>query len=355
MSLPHICFFGAYDPHYPRNLILRRGLEKYGIEAAQCQMSPKLTYREWVRGLYQQFMPIACDVDVMVLPEFNTNLAWLAAWLARRYRKLLVVDAFVSVYDSAVHDRGTIHSRSLRATRYWLMDWFALRVGERLLADTAMHADYFTRQFRIRRDRFRVIPIGAAQEWFDTPHESHDRNGLLVQFYGTYIPLHGVQTILDAACLLQAHTDIHFEMIGHGQTYPEMRHYAERHSLNNVAFLDPVSPDHLPSMVARADICLGVFGTTSKAARVIPNKVYQTLALGKPLITADTPALREAFQPGEHLLTVPPGDSQALAQAISMLATDPALRRRLASAGRARMETAFTEHRLGGMLLEALG
>jgi glycosyltransferase involved in cell wall biosynthesis len=317
-------------------------------------MSPKLAYREWIRGLYRQFTPIANDIDIIVLPEFNTNLAWLAAWLARRYRKRLIVDAFVSVYDSAVHDRETTRSQTPQAIRYWLMDWLALQVGERLLADTATHADYFTQQFGIRRDRFHVIPVGAASEWFDTPSASNGGKGLLVQFYGTYIPLHGVQTILDAACLLQAHANIHFEMIGHGQTYPDMRHYAHRYGLDNVTFLDPVSPDHLPAMVARADICLGIFGTTDKAARVIPNKVYQTLALGKPLITADTPALREAFQSGEHLLAVPPGDSQALAQAVSTLAADAPLRHRLAAAGRARMETAFTEHRLGGLLLEAL-
>ena len=72
--------------------------------------------------------------------------------------------------------------------------------------------------------------------------------------------------------------------------------------------------------VAQADICLGIFGATDKARRVVPNKVYQTLALGKAVITAETPAVCEVFTSGEEMVTVPPGDPELLAGAIRALA-----------------------------------
>jgi glycosyltransferase involved in cell wall biosynthesis len=72
------------------------------------------------------------------------------------------------------------------------------------------------------------------------------------------------------------------------------------------------------------------------------------------VITADTPALYEAFVPDEHLIVVPPGDPVALARAINTLAAVPSRRAHLAQAGRARMETAFSERVLGQMLLGAL-
>jgi glycosyltransferase involved in cell wall biosynthesis len=114
-----------------------------------------------------------------------------------------------------------------------------------------------------------------------------------------------------------------------------------------------VPPEQLPALVARADISLGIFGTTPKASRVIPNKVFQTLALGKAVITADTPALHECFDPGEHLLAVPPGDVDALAEAIDCVAGDAALRKSLGSRGRARAAD-FTEQTLGRQMAERL-
>jgi glycosyltransferase involved in cell wall biosynthesis len=66
-----------------------------------------------------------------------------------------------------------------------------------------------------------------------------------------------------------------------------------------------------------ADMCLGIFGESGKAGRVIPNKAYQVLSCGKPLITRDSEAIRELFPfqvPG--ILLIPPGDPDLLAQAV---------------------------------------
>jgi glycosyltransferase involved in cell wall biosynthesis len=80
---------------------------------------------------------------------------------------------------------------------------------------------------------------------------------------------------------------------------------------------------------------LGIFGTTSKAGRVIPNKAFQAIACGRPLITSDTPAARELLTDGSDALLVPPGDAQGLAAAVRRLAADPALAERLGGAARA--------------------
>jgi glycosyltransferase involved in cell wall biosynthesis len=94
--------------------------------------------------------------------------------------------------------------------------------------------------------------------------------------------------------------------------------------------------------MAEADVCLGVFGTTPKAARVIPNKVFDGLSVERAVITADTPAIREALVPGRHLWTCPAGDPVALAETISRLKADPQTRRVLAAEGRGRFQEAFS-------------
>jgi len=354
LTPPRVCYLGAYDPAYPRNLILRRGLERQGVWVSECAVPRALNTAGRMRALRRAFEPVKGDVDVIVLAEFGQALAPLAWWLARRYRKKLVIDAFTPTYDSAVYDRGVARPRSPAALRYWLIDWLALRLADLALADTGAHRDYYAGAFGARPEKIAVIPVGAADEWFKTAPPPREQPRLLVQFYGSYIPLHGVEVILHAAHLLTAQAELRFELIGRGQTYAAMRALAADLDLQNVAFVEPVPPEALPGLVARADLCLGIFGSTPKASRVVPNKVYQTLALGKPLISADTPALREAFGPGEHLLAVSPGDPAALAEAILALDSDPDRARRLGEAGRARMEAEFNEAALGRRLLDAI-
>ena len=73
---------------------------------------------------------------------------------------------------------------------------------------------------------------------------------------------------------------------------------------------------------------------------MIPNKAFQALACGTPLVTADTPAARELLVDGESALLVPPGDPEALAGACARLAADAELARRLAAGGLAAYERA---------------
>jgi glycosyltransferase involved in cell wall biosynthesis len=73
---------------------------------------------------------------------------------------------------------------------------------------------------------------------------------------------------------------------------------------------------------------------------VIPNKAFQALACGVPLVTADTPAARELLRHDESALLVPPGDPEALAAAVRRLAAEEDLAERLSSGGLA----AYREH-----------
>ncbi|MGF1507237.1 MAG: glycosyltransferase [Anaerolineae bacterium] len=341
-----VCYFGAYDPAYPRSLILLRGLRQAGAEVVECRAARSLSTRGRARELIARFAPTACDV--ILLAAFNQALAPAAARLARRHDKHLVVDAFTPLFDSAVNDRGTGPPLSLKAWRYRQIDRRALRLPDRVLVDTAQHRDYFVRTFGADAARITVIPVGASQEWFAQPDCSQ---GELVLFYGTYIPLHGIETILRAAALLP---DVRFELIGRGQTYTAMQSLAAGLNLRSVTFREPVPAADLPAVASRAAVALGIFGTTDKAVRVVPNKVYQCLALGKAVITADTPALRAAFTPGELLLAVPPGDPGALAAAVRALLADPDRRAELGRAAQQRMREAFTQEVLGQRLLAAL-
>jgi len=113
---------------------------------------------------------------------------------------------------------------------------------------------------------------------------------------------------------------IEVTMIGSGQDEAETRAAAAANRA--VRWLDWVPAAELPALVASHHVCLGIFGTSAKALRVVPNKVFQGAAAGCAIVTSDTPPQRRAL--GDAAVLVPPGDPAALATALARLADDRA-------------------------------
>jgi len=129
--------------------------------------------------------------------------------------------------------------------------------------------------------------------------------------------LHGIPVIVEAARLLRDRP-IQWLLVGHGQEAGRVREMLDADPLPRVRWLEWVDYGDLRRYIQASDVCLGIFGTSDKAASVIPNKVFQVIAAGKPLITLDSSAVRELL--GDSPATVrllPPGDPQALAAALA--------------------------------------
>ena len=258
------------------------------------------------------------DFDVLVV-GYPGHVDLKAAKRAARGRPV-VFNPLVSLADSLVDDRAQFAPGSLPARALRAVDRAAFRAADVVVADTQAHAALFR---ELGAQRVEVCLVGAEERLF-TPgwRQPADFSCL---FVGKLIPLHGLETILDAA---HQAPELHFRVVGSGQL--------ERLLLQlppNVERRAWVDYELLPHELHRAGCALGIFGTSPKAQRVIPNKVFQALACGVPVVTADTPAARELLNHGESALLVPPGDPSALADALRSLAGDPELARRIADGG----------------------
>jgi len=182
-----------------------------------------------------------------------------------------------------------------------------------------------------------VCFVGAEERLFEPGW--HRADEFVALFVGKLIPLQGVDTILAAARLAP---DIRFRIVGSGQLDELLSDPPP-----NVEHVPWVEYEQLPDEIRQAGCSLGVFGTTGKARRVIPNKAFQAIACGAPLVTADTPAARELLSDEASALLVPAGDAEALAGAIRRLAADPELASRIAAGGRAAYERKASEAVLG--------
>jgi glycosyltransferase involved in cell wall biosynthesis len=279
----------------------------------------------------------------------------LARLLNWRRRRPLALVAFISLYDTLVFDRRQLPERSWKAKAVKVFEQWSLRCADLILVDTVAHGRYLAELHRLPRDKFQRSFVGEDDEFFQPLPRVQTPGVFRVLFFGTYVPLHGVETVLAAAGVLKEVEGLEILLIGKGQLYPQIRREAERLQLANLHFLDHwLSPARLREEVARADVCLGIFGQTPKAARVIPLKVFDALALGRPIITRDSSAIRELLEHEKNVLLCPPGDGAALAAAILRLKEDPALAEALALEGQSCFRQQAAPEAVGRALLARL-
>jgi Glycosyltransferase len=233
-----------------------------------------------------------------------------------------------------VWERFKLREEDAKAKRLLAWERRLFTGADLVLADTVYHADYFVKTLGVSPERVHVVYVGAEETLFAPAADDNARARSTdapfdVLFYGSFIPLHGAQTIIEAARCYQG-PPVRWSLLGDGPTRAECERAATGH--RNVTFEARMSYEQLPSRIHRADILLGVFGTTQKAGRVIPNKVFQALAAGRPVITRQSEAYPAEAHDPEAFAFVPPGDPQALAAAVAAWVSDPV---RLAARNRA--------------------
>jgi glycosyltransferase involved in cell wall biosynthesis/SAM-dependent methyltransferase len=345
-----ITFFGTYDERrHPRVRVLREGLDDLGFDittvnapldldtadrvrlASEPWRAPVIAVRllvTWIRLLMRSRRARRPDVVVVgYLGHLDVHLA-----RARWPRAHIVVDHLVSLGDT-LEDRGLDRWRPLvRVLR--ALDRAATAQADTVLVDTAEQVERLPVHHRAKAV---TVPVGAPNRWFGVGREAAPRPSarLRVVFFGLYTPLQGTPTIGEAIGKL-ADQPISWTMVGMGQDRPATQGLTGD---ARVAWIDWVDSDNLPDLVAEYDVCLGIFGRSPKAFRVVPNKVFQGAAAGCAIVTSDTPAQRAAL--GDAALYVPPEDAAALTQVLERLANGRGETDALRQAARARAEQVF--------------
>lgn len=343
-----VCYFGFYNRDYSRNKILIGGLRANGLTVIECHSAQSGPIKYF--DLFKKHWRIRKNYDVMVV-GFPGQVAMIMARLITL--KPIIFDAFLSFYDSMVFDRQICPPRSFRSFYFWLIDWLSCLLANRILLDTNEHIKYFIDTFKIKEQKFRRIFIGADENVF-YPRPAPVNNKFTVNFHGTYIPLQGIKYIIEAAAILREES-ILFRFIGSGQQFKEMEDKISILGLkNNVEIVKFMPVERVADYLSRADICLGIFGDTPKAKRVIPNKLYEGLAMKKPVISARTVAIDEVFRDRENILLCEIANGQDLAKKIILLKNDKELFEKIAASGYKLYNKKFNSVSLGKELHQIL-
>lgn len=331
-----LLFWGTYDLSKPRTRILLGGLKEIGANIAEIhaeiwpdhddksQMRALEFTTAFVRALLCYpiliFRILLSPRDAVVLVPYLGALDVLVLWPFARLRGQRVVwDMFLSLYDTVVNDRRMVSEHGPAAYLLWSTEWLAARAADLVLLDTQAHADHVARLFHLPADRTAAVAVGAETDRFPRlPRRTASDGRPRVLFYGQLIPLHGIETILRAA-LSERGRRIDWHIIGTGQDRHKVETGLADATADHVTWETWVPYETLIEAIGAADVCLGIFGASDKAASVVPNKVYQALVAGRAVISRDSPAMRETFPDDPGLKLVLHSDPDAILDAIDAL------------------------------------
>lgn len=315
---PTVLWWGRFDPGYSRNRILRKLFTDMGWEVRD--FHPGFTSLADLEARLRR-LP---KPDLIWVPCFRQrDLAAASRW-AKSHGVPLAFDPLISAYDKQVDERGKLKPESLRAQRLLSWERGLFQRASLVIADTPAHADYFSQIHGVPRDKLAVVYVGAEEALFKpAPMAARDEGSPLeILFYGSFIPLQGPRVVIEAAQLYQG-PPVKWVLLGQGPLRAQCEENAR--GLTNLSFEGWLPYEALPARIHQADILLGVFGTTPKAGRVIPNKVFQSLACGRPVITRSASAYPENLvdEADNGLFWTPAGDARSLADRVATLAAQP--------------------------------
>jgi len=251
----------------------------------------------------------------------------------------------MSPYDSLVNERRLCRKGGLLERFIYRYERYVLHHAELVLTDTPLHQAYFTELFQLPSDKVRAVPVSTDERLFVKRNGARPRrqqtDPFEVFFYGSFLPLHGIDVIVAAACAL-SDKPVRFTLVGGGRGMGErLRKRVGNHGVP-IRHQAWVPYEELPRWIEEADLCLGgPFGNTGQARRVITGKTFQFLAMGKPAVIGKTDG-DFGFVDKDNCLLIPQGDEKALTEAIAWAMTHPEALSSIGNRGRVLYENRYS-------------
>lgn len=313
-----VCYVLAYrDPEYVRTRTLVAALESLGHVRLTTVINTRRNLRRYGEVLAMLVKNRGQKPDVYILGFRGHELYWLVRLIAAG--RPVIFDAFLSPTDvlrsEAKHGRlGELLGRISAP-----MERAILRNASAVLVDTQSHARLFSERFGVTPDKVTALPVGAYPVPAKDPLVSRPNSPLQLLFYGSALPLHGLDIVFAA---LEKLGDVALRLRTIGGTEASIQRLKSSVTLGpriEIAHSEWVPlPEIIATEIPAAEVCLGgPFGNTPQGRRVVTGKTYQFLAGCRPTVVGQTPDHESAgFANQANCLIVDQGDPQQLADAI---------------------------------------
>jgi glycosyltransferase involved in cell wall biosynthesis len=294
------------------------------------------------------------DVD-LVWGTSPPLLQVASAWALARLRRAPLVFEVRDLWPAFAIAAGVLRSGVLIALSEWL-EKFLYRRADHLIVNSPGFIPHLRRQ-GVPESKISLVPNGVDPGMFNAAADGSTfraAHGLQGRFIVLYAGAHGLSNdlgvVLGAADILRREGRIVFVFVGDGKEKPRLMQQAAEMGLENVQFLPPVAKEAMPEVLAGADCGLAILKPLRLYATTYPNKVFDYMAAGRPVLLAIDGVIRQVIEEEQAGVVVAPGDAAALAEGVRRLAADPSAARRMGERGRAAVERRFDRRRQAQLL-----
>ena len=312
--MPSILWWGRSDREYSRNRIVLKLLSDLGWSI---HVFHPLISRS---GMIEAYLRRPERSDLIWVPCFRHTDITSASYWASRWQVPMIIDPLISAFEKEAFERNKYHPESSRGIRRrsWETDLFSR--ADIVVADTPAHAEFYRTELRVPLENLKTLYVGAETHMFQPREIPPLRKPYQILFYGGFLRLQGVEVIVEAAKQVRD-LDMTWTLLGEGDSKSQCVEMALGH--RHIRFEPPIDYQKLPDRISQAHVVLGIFGTTLKADVVIPNKMFQAMAAGRPIITRRSKAYADTLGESETIGWVQAGDPSALAFLVRKWFEDP--------------------------------
>lgn len=387
-SVSTVCFFGIYG--HNQDEALRSGLESRHVDVTEVRVPlrsveeakaqrrvPIRTMRgtmAWFADAPRWAFPILVlgalfvhvvammavaisnhrtlrETDALVVPHMGDTSVLVARPIAAILGVPLVYFSHNGLYLTLVENRGIYPKTSIAGRLLKWLDVLTHRWSDAVVVFSEESGDRFAETMGVPRSRYVVMYIKCVEANFDVAPDPDIDPDVDVLYWGNFHPHHGPQTMIEAAGRLP---EYEFAFVGESDKRPPVQARAEELDADNVSFPGFLSLQALKRYILSADVVLGPVGANPQTEFTIGTKVAEAAYLKKAILVGDNPAVNEVFEHLEAAYLSTPGDPDALADGVEMIAEDADLRGRLESGAYDVYERRFSSERAGSRLIEIL-
>lgn len=344
---------------------IRRELLSPGVEVRRCWVAGSFT-RSFVSRTVG-FLSFILSSFVEGLRVAKVDVVWgtsppllqvASAWALARAKRVPFVFEVRDLWPAFAIQVGVLRQPVLIALSEGL-ERFLYRHADRIIINSPGFVEHIERG-GAAHERIALIPNGVDTRMFDPSADGagwRREHGLGTEFAAVYAGAHGLSNdldvLLDAAQRLRSKPNVVVCFVGDGKEKPHLVAEAHSRGLTNVRFIDAQPKSRMPAALAAADCGIAILKPLPLYATTYPNKVFDYMAAGKPVVLAIDGAIRQVVDDARAGVFVPPGDAAQLAETISWMADHPHEAREMGRRGRACVERGY-DREIAARLLEDL-
>lgn len=336
--------------NYSLNSVYIHGLRQNGVEVLRFKM-PSGGLGSYLAAL--SFVRKNKEDSNCLIIGYDSSI--LAVFLRMFYRKKMIYCAVLPIYERLIISRKLAGRLSLKRLYYWLIDFLAFHFANLTMMESNHQIDCVSKFYFISKDKFIRSWIGVDEDNFFFDISTQKFSKFTVMFRGALMPEAGAEYVVRAAKILEQE-DINFIMLSGGLLLDKIKKLIEETGLNNLE----LKPDFLPyeelkTLMQKCHLSLGQLSDHERLKRTVPHKVYESLAMKLPYLTAANTGILELLKEGETCIACKAADAGSLAGKILWAKNNPQELERISQNGYQLYQDKLRTDILAKNLLEKIG